>query len=110
LLNKCNKPYFETAYLAENVKKMLKEKVAKQQISPNLVTLVQMNMKHGKVSNNKSKQHYLRLIYTRNVCSAISLSDVISTEDFLSPQIAITSNSDKYLLLSYLCKHRFRTK
>ncbi len=51
----------------------------------------------------KSKYHIrlklivaLRLIYTRDVGPAILLSDVISIEDFLSPQIATAGGSDKY--------------
>jgi hypothetical protein len=34
---------------------------------------------------------------------AILLSDAISIEDFLSPQISIASNSNKYLLFLCLC-------
>jgi hypothetical protein len=42
------------------------------------------------------QQHFTYISHT------VSLSDVISTEDFLSTQIASASSSDKYLLLSYL--------
>jgi hypothetical protein len=37
-----------------------------------------------------------------------SLSNAISIEKFLSPQIAIASGSDKYLLFSRLDKHHFK--
>jgi len=37
---------------------------------------------------------------------AFSMSDAILIEKILSPQIAIASSSDKYLLFSRLCKHR----
>jgi len=33
-----------------------------------------------------------------------SLNDIISTENFLSSQIVITSGSDKYLLFHCMCK------
>jgi hypothetical protein len=46
-------------------------------------------------------------VLTHNECLAILLSNAISIEDFLFPQIAITSSSDKYLLFSRLCKHYF---
>ncbi len=36
------------------------------------------------------------------------LSNAISIENFLSPQIAIDSGSDKYLLFSRSCKHHFK--
>jgi hypothetical protein len=45
------------------------------------------------------------LTYTLNVGMVISLSDVISIEDFLSPQIADASSIDKYALFSRLSKH-----
>jgi hypothetical protein len=35
------------------------------------------------------------------------MSDAISIEDFLFPQIAITTSSDKYLLFTRLRKHHF---
>ncbi len=42
---------------------------------------------------------------------AISLSDaILKIEKFLSPQITIASSSNKYLLLSCLCKQRFTDK
>jgi hypothetical protein len=37
----------------------------------------------------------------KEVTSVISLSNAISIEDFLSPQIAIASGTNKYLL--FLC-------
>jgi hypothetical protein len=39
-------------------------------------------------------------VYTHNECLAILLSDAISIEDFLFPQIAITTSSNKYLLFT----------
>jgi hypothetical protein len=41
-------------------------------------------------------------MYTPDVGPVILLSEAISTEDFLSPQSAIFSGSDKYLLFSHL--------
>jgi hypothetical protein len=46
-------------------------------------------------------------VYAHNECLAILLSDAISIEDFLFPQIAITSSSDKYLFFTCLHKHHF---
>ncbi len=37
-------------------------------------------------------------MYTPDVGPVILMSEAISIEDFLSPQIAIVSGSDKYLL------------
>ncbi len=47
----------------------------------------------------------IELIYIRDVGLAILLSDAISIENFLSFQIAIATASNKYLLLSRLCKY-----
>jgi len=47
----------------------------------------------------------LSLAYTCDVGLAISLSDAISIEDFLSPQITITSESDNYVVFLCLCKY-----
>jgi hypothetical protein len=38
---------------------------------------------------------------------AFSQSDVISIKKFLSSQIAIASGSNKFLLLSFLCKKNY---
>jgi hypothetical protein len=48
----------------------------------------------------------LRLVInTREVGKVFLLSDAISIEKFLSPQIVIASGSDKYWLFPCLCKH-----
>ncbi len=44
-------------------------------------------------------------MYTFDVSLAILPRDAILIEDFLSPQIAIASGNEKYLLFSRLCKH-----
>jgi hypothetical protein len=41
-------------------------------------------------------------MYTPDVGPVILLSEAISIEDFLSPQIAIVSAINKYLLFSHL--------
>ncbi len=44
----------------------------------------------------------LRLIYKCDLDLKILLSDAISIEDFLSPKIPLTSDSDKYLMFPHL--------
>ncbi len=50
-----------------------------------------------------------RLRNTRDGSMALALSDAISIENFLNPQIAISSGSNKNLLFSRLCEFHFRT-
>ena len=47
----------------------------------------------------------LRLVHTRDVDLAISLSDAISIETVLSFQIATAGDSDKHVMFYCLCKH-----
>ncbi len=53
------------------------------------------------------KQHFKARIHMRHGL-VFSLSNAISIEKLLFPQIAIASGSDKYLLFSRLCKHHFK--